>query len=350
LKLRLPWRRRAAAAEAEAAPLFDASIDIDREEAVDAVREGVRALPGAGWISVEAHAGAAASVRLFAAGSSVRAEGDGWAALFQAVGRAVERALRETPHPAQGWSAAPVLQAGFAEASAPSPMHALEQLAALAQTTRLPVAAPPPPSPIDLDDGQRLARLLGLVLPADAQVPAAAAIRRFGSYAGVLAAPEAELRLVPGLGVHSIAAIKLIHATAVRLARAAVAAQPVLDDRTRLHDYLAAALGRERIEQFRILFLDELGMLRADEIQASGTVNHTPVYPREVVRRALALGAASLVLVHNHPSGDPAPSREDIDMTRQVREAAAVMQIGLRDHVIVGNGRWLSFRDAGLLD
>ncbi len=177
-----------------------------------------------------------------------------------------------------------------------------------------------------------------------------AAVRRFGSFAAVLAAPEAELRRVPGLGTHSIAAIKLVHAAAVRLARAGVAAQPVLDDRQRLGDYLAAALARERIEQFRILFLDEHGMLRADEVQASGTVNHTPVYPREVVRRALALGASSLVLVHNHPSGDPAPSREDIEMTKQVQDAAAVMGIGLRDHVIVGNGRWLSFRDAGLLD
>jgi DNA repair protein RadC len=90
-------------------------------------------------------------------------------------------------------------------------------------------------------------------------------------------------------------------------------------------------------------------MLRADEIQASGTVNHTPVYPREVVRRALALGASSLVLVHNHPSGNPEPSREDIEMTRQVQQAAAVMNVGLRDHVIVGNGRWLSFRDEGFL-
>ena len=91
-------------------------------------------------------------------------------------------------------------------------------------------------------------------------------------------------------------------------------------------------------------------MLKADEVQASGTVNHTPVYPREVVRRALALGASSLVLVHNHPSGDPEPSREDLEVTRQVEQAASVMSIAVRDHVIVGNGRWLSFRDEGLLD
>ncbi len=350
MKVRLPWRRRAP----EPAPLaFDASIDIDRPEAVDAVRERVRALPGAGWISVEAHQGARTAVRLFAAGSGTAGDGPEWAALRQEVGRAVADALQSAARPAApGWSVPEPLQAGFAEAMAPSQFDALEQLATLARASQPRKAEPRKVElpPADLDDTQRLAALLALVLPADATDPATAAIRRFGSYAGVLAAPEAELRRVPGLGQHSIAAIKLIHAASVRLARAAVAAKPVLDDRQRLHDYLAAALARERIEQFRILFLDENGMLRADEVQASGTVNHTPVYPREVVRRALALGAASLVLVHNHPSGDPAPSREDIDMTRQVREAAAVMQIGLRDHVIVGNGRWLSFRDEGLLD
>jgi DNA repair protein RadC len=345
VKLRLPWRRRAAAAPAALA--FDASIDIGRAEAVNAVRARVEAMPGAGWISVEAHTGLAASVRLFAAGSGFEAEGPEWAALRRDVEHEVDTALRAAPLPrVPGWSVPQPVRLGFAEAVAPSQFDALEQLAALARGGQKAKAELPP---ADLDDTERLAKLLGLVLPVDAHEPASAAIRRFGSYAGVLAAPEAELRRVPGLGVHSIAAIKLIHAAAVRLARAAVAAKPVLDDRQRLHDYLAAALARERIEQFRILFLDEHGMLRADEIQASGTVNHTPVYPREVVRRALALGAASLVLVHNHPSGDPAPSREDIDMTRQVREAAAVMQIALRDHVIVGNGRWLSFRDEGLL-
>ncbi len=91
-------------------------------------------------------------------------------------------------------------------------------------------------------------------------------------------------------------------------------------------------------------------MLKADEVQATGTVNHTPVYPREVVRRALELAASSLVLVHNHPSGDPTPSRDDIEMTRQIQEAAGALSITVRDHLIVGNGRWLSFREAGLLD
>ena len=123
----------------------------------------------------------------------------------------------------------------------------------------------------------------------------------------------------------------------------------MLDNWEGLIAYLQAALARERIEQFRILFLGEGGVLLADEAQARGTVNHTPVYPREVVRRALELAAVSLILVHNHPSGDPTPSREDVGMTEQVREAASILGVALQDHVIVGNGRWLSFRAEGLL-
>ena len=188
------------------------------------------------------------------------------------------------------------------------------------------------------------------MLPTEDRATAAAAVRRFGSFAAVLAAPANELARVPGLGPHSVAAIKLVHAAAIRLARAGVTGQPVLADPGRLTAYLATVLAREQIEQFRILFLDDRGMLRADEVQATGTVNHTPVYPREVVRRALELGAASLVLVHNHPSGDPTPSSDDLDMTRQIAEAATALSIELRDHIIVGNGRSLSFREARLLD
>jgi DNA repair protein RadC len=114
-------------------------------------------------------------------------------------------------------------------------------------------------------------------------------------------------------------------------------------------DYLTAVLAREKIEQFRLLFLDNRNRLLADEAQARGTVNHTPVYPREVVKRALELNAVALILVHNHPSGDPTPSREDIAMTRAIAEAAATVSVAVHDHVIVGNGRWTSFRQEGLL-
>ena len=146
-----------------------------------------------------------------------------------------------------------------------------------------------------------------------------------------------------------IAAIKLLHAAAVRLARAGVIGLPVLDGWDGLIGYLTAVLARERIEQFRILFLDEAGRLRADEAQARGTVNHTPVYPREVVRRALELEAAAVILVHNHPSGDPAASMEDMETTDRIRDAAEAVGIVVRDHVIIGNGKWLSFRKEGLL-
>ena len=234
----------------------------------------------------------------------------------------------------------------------------LPPVAADAFAARALLEAEPPPAVVQpavpiadpaAADIEIMTRLLGFVLPADPRDTAIAAVRRFGSFAAVLAAPETELRQVPGLGQHCVAAIKLAHAAAVRLARARASRQPVLDDPAKLSDYLAAALARERIEQFRILFLDERGMLRADEVQARGTVNHTPVYPREVVRRALELGASSLVLVHNHPSGNPEPSPDDLAMTKQVADAASVMGIVVRDHVIVGNGRWLSFKEQGLL-
>jgi DNA repair protein RadC len=318
----------------------------DRDTVLAAVQHRVRTIPGAAWISVEPHAGATeVDIRVFPAGSSREEEGPRWSELRRRVAACVREALSTVP---QGWATPAPVRQGFAESLAPSQFDALAELAALAEITRAPNKKPADPEPNG--DVDRLAHLLGFVLPVDGHDPAAAAVRRFGSFAAVLAAPEPELRRVPGLGTHSIAAIKLVHVAAVRLARAGVAARPVLADKKRLADYLAAALQRERIEQFRILFLDEDGMLLGDEVQASGTVNHTPVYPREVVRRALALGASSLILVHNHPSGDPEPSREDLDMTRQVQLAAAVMAVTVRDHVIVGNGRWLSFRDEGLLD
>ena len=175
-------------------------------------------------------------------------------------------------------------------------------------------------------------------------------INRFGSFSRALCAPPSELFDTRGLGVHSVAALKLVQEAAIRLARAEVMDQPVLNNWDRLMDYLNAVLARERIEQFRILFLDPRNRLIADEAQARGTVNHTPVYPREVVKRALELHATAIILVHNHPSGDPTPSRADIEMTREVREAASVLGVVLHDHVIVGNGSWLSFRREGLLD
>ncbi len=217
------------------------------------------------------------------------------------------------------------------------------------QVVRWLHSQPVAPSIPSLPDGALLAELLSLVLLSEAETVAARALLRFGSFAAVLAAPDRDLRAVAGLGTHGIAAIKLLHAAAIRLARASVIGLPVLDGWDSLIAYLTTVLARERIEQFRILFLDAAGRLRADEAQARGTVNHTPVYPREVVRRALELEAAAVILVHNHPSGDPAASMEDIEMTGRIQEAADAVGITVRDHVIIGNGRWLSFQREGLL-
>ena len=201
-----------------------------------------------------------------------------------------------------------------------------------------------------LADYELLEMLLFFAQPrGDTKPLAKAVINHFGSFAAVLSASQRELFATPGLGTHSVAAIKLVQAAALRLARAEVIARPVLNNWDRLMDYLNAELARERVEQFRVLFLDNRNHLLADEVLARGTVNHTPVYPREVVKRALEVHASALILVHNHPSGDPSPSPEDIEMTNEVREAARLLGITVHDHVIIGNGRWLSLRREGLL-
>ena len=181
----------------------------------------------------------------------------------------------------------------------------------------------------------------------DTKPLAKALINRFGSFAGVLAAPMETLMAIRGLGPHAVAAVKLVQAAAVRLARAEAVEQPVLNNWDRLMDYLNAVMAREKVEQFRVLFLDPKNRLIADEAQAKGTVNHTPVYPREVVKRALELHATAIILVHNHPSGDPTPSREDVEMTREIERAAGTLGILVHDHIVIGNGKWLSFRKTG---
>ncbi len=204
--------------------------------------------------------------------------------------------------------------------------------------------------PEALADHEMLEMILFLALPRrDTKPIARALLGRFGSFAAAIAAPPQALRAIEGLGEAGLAALKTVQAAALRLVRAEVMHQPVLNNWDRLMDYLNAVLAREKIEQFRILFLDNKNRLQGDEAQARGTVNHTPVYPREVVKRALELHATAIILVHNHPSGDPTPSAEDISMTREIKQAAAVLSIVLHDHVIVGNGRWLSFRREGLL-
>jgi DNA repair protein RadC len=204
--------------------------------------------------------------------------------------------------------------------------------------------------PEALLDHELLEMVLFLALPRrDTKPIARALLARFGSFANAIAAPLAELREVEGLGEAGAAALRTVQAAALRLARAEIMDRPVLNNWDRLLSYLTAALTRERVEQFRVLFLDTRNRLIADEAQARGTVNHTPVYPREVVKRALELQATALILVHNHPSGDPTPSRADLEMTQEIKAAATSLGIVLHDHLVVGNGRHLSFRREGLL-
>jgi DNA repair protein RadC len=174
-------------------------------------------------------------------------------------------------------------------------------------------------------------------------------IARFGSLGGVLGATPEELRTVKGVGEALALDLNLMHEAALRTAREAVARRPVISSWSALLAYVKTALAHEAREQFRVLFLDKKNALVADEIMGHGTVDHAPVYPREVVRRALELSASALILVHNHPSGDPTPSQADIDITRQIAEASRTMRISVHDHLVVGRDGIASFKALGLL-
>jgi DNA repair protein RadC len=171
----------------------------------------------------------------------------------------------------------------------------------------------------------------------------------FGDFNRVLSAPPDRLVLIQGVGDAVVQELKIVEAAAHRMARARVMLRPVVSSWDALLDYCHTAMAHRETEQFRVLYLDRKNVLIADEEQARGTVDHVPVYPREVVKRALALNASALILVHNHPSGDPSPSDSDIAMTHQVQAAAQALGITLHDHLIVGKSTELSFRSAGYL-
>lgn len=172
----------------------------------------------------------------------------------------------------------------------------------------------------------------------------------FGDFNRVLSASPAELAGVKGCGMAVALELKIVEAAAQRLARAKVMQRHVVSSWEALIDYCHTTMAHRSTEQFRILFLDTKNVLIADEEQAKGTVDHVPVYPREVVKRALELNAASLILVHNHPSGDPTPSAADIAMTQQITRAAEALSITVHDHLIIGKSCELSFRAEGLFD
>lgn len=174
-------------------------------------------------------------------------------------------------------------------------------------------------------------------------------IARFGSFAEVISAPEPRLREVKGVGDSVVTELKLIRAASLRLMHGEIRQRPVLSSWSQVIEYCRAAQGHETREQFRILFLDKKNQLIADEIQGSGTVDHTPVYVREVVKRALELAATAIVLVHNHPSGDPTPSRADIDMTKMIVDAGKPLGVLVHDHIIVGRHGHASLKAMRLL-
>lgn len=174
-------------------------------------------------------------------------------------------------------------------------------------------------------------------------------LAHFGSFAAVINAPDHRLKEVKGVGEAVITELKLIRAASLRLIKSEIVEQPSLSSWTQVIDYIHAAQAYETREQFRILFLDKKNRLIADEIQGEGTVDHTPVYVREVVKRGLELSATALVLVHNHPSGDPTPSRADVDMTQMIVSAAKPLGITIHDHIIVGRSGHASFRALRLL-
>lgn len=201
-----------------------------------------------------------------------------------------------------------------------------------------------------LPDYELLELVLFMAIPRrDVKPLAKELIAQFGNLAGVLNAPVAELEKIEGLSDNTITALKAIQASAFRMMKQDVIKKPILNSWARLMDYCAATMAHEKKEHFRVLFLNKKNELIADEIQQSGTVDHTPVYPREIMKRALELSATAIILCHNHPSGDPTPSRMDIDMTQQIIAAGEPFSIIIHDHIIVSKNGTASFRNLGLL-
>ncbi len=201
-----------------------------------------------------------------------------------------------------------------------------------------------------LADYELLELVLFQAIPrGDVKPVAKALLERFGGFAAVIGAEPNALGQVPGIGEAAIVALKAVRAAALRMSFEEVQERPVIASWDKLLAYCRAALAHEKTEQFRVLFLDQKNGLIADEVQQTGTVDHTPVYPREVVKRALELGASAIIMVHNHPSGDPTPSEADIEMTEEVERAAAALGVALHDHVVIGKKGHASMRSLGLI-
>jgi DNA repair protein RadC len=191
--------------------------------------------------------------------------------------------------------------------------------------------------------------LFGVVPRGDVKPLAKKLLQDCGSLSGLLQADIEKLKSIPGMGEAGVAAIKAIHEISCRLIREETVKEPVLQSWKAVIEYCRARMSHVTVEQFHLIFLDQKHKIIADEIQQHGTINCTPIFPREVVKRALELGATSLIMVHNHPSGDPTPSEADIEITRKVMKAASELEIQVLDHLIIGRFGHVSLRDKGLV-
>lgn len=201
-----------------------------------------------------------------------------------------------------------------------------------------------------MQDYELLELILFTVIPRrDVKPLAKELLKSYGSLSALMNAQHASLSQMEGMSENAATAIKTITAIAHRMMKQELMEKPVLNNWTRLMDYCHMSMDHETREHFRILFLNKKNMLIADEIQVSGTVDHTPAYPREIMKRALELGATAMILMHNHPSGDPKPSPADIEMTKMIVEAAKPFNVTIHDHIVMAHGSHFSFKQEGLI-
>lgn len=201
-----------------------------------------------------------------------------------------------------------------------------------------------------LQDYELLELLLFMAIPRrDIKPLAKTLLKSFGSLPELMSATPQELTRIDGVSENTATAIKATYAIAIRMLKQDLEGKPILNSWTRLMDYCHATMAHEKKEHFRILFLNKKNELIADEIQNSGTVDHTPAYPREIMKRTLELGATAIILMHNHPSGDPKPSQADIDMTRLIMRAAEPFAITIHDHIVISRNGYTSLKNQGLM-
>lgn len=204
--------------------------------------------------------------------------------------------------------------------------------------------------PDSLPDYELLELILFIAIPRrDVKPLAKALLKRFGSLAELMAASADELQKTEGVSENIALALKTVTAVSHRMMKQDLMKKPLLNSWARLMDYCYVTMAHEKKEHFRVLFMNKKNELIADEIQNSGTVDHTPAYPREIMKRALELGATALILVHNHPSGDPRPSQADIDVTRSIMQAAEPFNIVIHDHIIISRNGYTSLKNEGLI-